>query len=175
MADTESPNRPESRKLPAQQVGRGKDGRLKPGVHLNPDTEWRSGQSGNPHGRPAAGAAVVEWMNIFQDSPEAEIRKVADDQDASVNKRTAARRWLAAVKEAGKDNPERSSRDAASFVCDYTRGRPRQSIEQHLTSDWAETRRPVDISKLTHEEQDQLWGLLERISSADGENLNPAG
>jgi hypothetical protein len=92
MTDTQSPTGQESGTLPAHQVARGKNGRLKPGTHLNPDSEWRPGESGNPNGRPAAGVSIIEWMNIFQDSPEAEIRKVADDPNAPVNQRTAARR-----------------------------------------------------------------------------------
>ena len=106
---------------------------------------------------------MVEWLNILQDSPEAEIREVADDPTAPVNKRTAARRWLAAVRKAG----ERSSRDAASFVLDYTDGRPRQSIEQHVTTDTAEARRAVDISRLTASEQEVLWSLLQAAAPED--------
>ena len=104
-----------------------------------------------------------EWLNILQDSPEAEIREVADDPTAPVNKRTAARRWLAAVRKAG----ERSSRDAASFVLDYTAGRPRQSIEQHVTTDTAEARRAVDISRLPVDEQEALWSLLQAAAPED--------
>ena len=83
---------------------------------------WQPGQSGNPRGRPAAGASVIEWMNLMAEWPEEKIEAMAEDPQAPANKRIAARRLLAAI----TGDPERDAREAAAFVCDYSDGRPRQ-------------------------------------------------
>ena len=85
---------------------------------------WQSGQSGNPRGRPAAGASVIEWMNLMAEWPEEKIEAMAEDPQAPANKLIAARRLLAAI----SSDPEKDSREAARFVTDYTSGRARQTV-----------------------------------------------
>ena len=85
---------------------------------------WQPGETPNPAGRPAAGLAVIEAMNLMGGWSEEQIREVADDDDALAAKRTAACRWLAAI----DSGNERDARDAAVFVCNYSVGRPHQSF-----------------------------------------------
>jgi hypothetical protein len=113
---------------PADQVAVRRDERGQFLTSGNPETQFRPGQSGNPAGRPAAGASVVEWMNLMAEWPEAQLREVADDPAAPVNRRAAAQRWLAAI----SDDPEKESREATAFVCDRTSGKPRATtLLQH--------------------------------------------
>ena len=115
---------------PTQQVVRDDQGRFLPGVSGSPTTQFRPGRTGNPRGRPAAGASVIDWMNVMAEWSEEEIEAMAEDVGAPANKRIAARRLLAAI----SGNPERDAREAAAFVCAYTHGRPHQSATvEHIT------------------------------------------
>lgn len=58
---------------------------------------WKPGQSGNPLGRPAAGASIREWLNIMADWSEQRIQKAVDDEASTAAKRAAARTWLHAI------------------------------------------------------------------------------
>ena len=84
---------------------------------------WKPGDVPNPRGRPAAGAAIIELVNALQESSEEEVRKIADDATAPLNKRIAATRLLATLY---ADDPH-EARKSASFVVDYTHGRPVQT------------------------------------------------
>lgn len=55
---------------------------------------WKKGQSGNPKGRPTAGATLREWLNIFADQnlTEKALRKIARDPVVPWPKRAAAHR-----------------------------------------------------------------------------------
>lgn len=66
------------------------------GVVPPPEHRFPPGQSGNPAGRPTAGASVREWLNVLADKDlsEDEIRAIARDKKASWTKRTAAERML---------------------------------------------------------------------------------
>src|SRR5690242_5823000 len=61
---------------PAQQ------GKKRPRGNGNPPAAYRfkPGQSGNPAGRPAAGAAVKEWLNIMQDWTRVQLQAVMEDE-----------------------------------------------------------------------------------------------
>ncbi len=58
---------------------------------------WAAGQSGNPKGRPAAGAVMIEWLDVMEGWSEDEIAACAEDPKAPVSKRAAARTWLDAI------------------------------------------------------------------------------
>lgn len=58
---------------------------------------WKPGESGNPEGRPAAGASIKEFTNILQGMTELEVRAIARDKSAPVFKRAAAERWLRSI------------------------------------------------------------------------------
>jgi hypothetical protein len=62
--------------------------------------QFKPGQSGNPMGRPSAGATVREWINGMQHKTEAELRRVATSPAAPCLKRAAAQILLRAL-EAG--------------------------------------------------------------------------
>ncbi len=89
------------------------------GVQLPVSQMWRPGESGNPRGRPSAGLAVIEWINQLQDTPEAELIRIAGNEHGAPNKRAAAGLWLAAL-----GNPEHLDR-----ILDRTHGKPKQTIE----------------------------------------------
>jgi hypothetical protein len=57
---------------------------------------WKPGQSGNPKGRPRAGASIREYINALVASvrTEDELRRVARDQRAPWRRRAAAERVL---------------------------------------------------------------------------------
>ena len=137
---------------------------------------WQPGQSGNPAGRPAAGASVIEWMNVMAEWPEDEIETMAEDPQAPANKRTAARRWLAAM----DDEREREAREAVEFVCDYTNGRPRQTaIIRHETPAMvdAKTARAIQsdpvIQELARKRSELAQQAIERIRQLAGEEEQP--
>ncbi len=70
----------------------GKGGIVPPKEH-----RWKPGESGNPKGRPNAGASVREWMNVMQDWNQQQLKAVLDDADTPAHKCSAARCWLDAI------------------------------------------------------------------------------
>jgi hypothetical protein len=74
-----------------------------------PPAEYRfkPGQSGNPRGRPAAGAVLKEWINAMTTWPLDKIRAVLKPEDVRA-KIVAARVWIDGAK--SEDRPGRSSR-----------------------------------------------------------------
>ena len=47
-----------------------------------------------------AGLAIIEWVNILQNTSEQEVRKIADDATARLNKCIAATQLLADLPDA---------------------------------------------------------------------------
>lgn len=72
-----------------QASGAGRGGIVPPA-----EKRWKPGQSGNPKGRPNAGAAVREWLNVMQSWTLERIRGVLTDPKARANKVAAARIWV---------------------------------------------------------------------------------
>lgn len=75
-------------------AGAGRGGNVPP-----PEHRWQPGQSGNPKGRPTAGASLREWLNVFADAAmtERQLADVARDPDAPWAKRAAAQRALRTI------------------------------------------------------------------------------
>lgn len=55
---------------------------------------WRPGQSGNPAGRPSAGASIKEYANAMRDLTEKQLRRVARLKSEPADRRAAAERLL---------------------------------------------------------------------------------
>lgn len=83
------------RKQPADQAG------ASPLTGFVPPAEyrWQPGQSGNPEGRPRAGATIKEWINVFaeQNLTAAAVRKIARGAEEPLPRRMAAERMLRTV------------------------------------------------------------------------------
>jgi hypothetical protein len=85
----------------------------------------KPGETLNPKGRPSAGAAVVEWLNVMQEWKRSEVENVIADPKTPINKLIAARRWIEAIDKG----------DDFDRVCDRTEGKPKQTHDLHLTND----------------------------------------
>lgn len=58
---------------------------------------WKPGQSGNPKGRPNAGASVREYFNEMGELTVEDIQRIHNDPKSPANKVTAAQTWLDAL------------------------------------------------------------------------------
>ena len=67
------------------------NGNVPPAEH-----RFKPGESGNPRGRASAGAALIDWLNIFatQHLAEDELRSIARDHRSPWPRRAAAERAL---------------------------------------------------------------------------------
>ena len=91
------------------------------------DGRWKPGQSGNPRGRPSAGAAIKEWWNVMADWPEAKLKNAIRDPEASNAKVSAAQEWIKA-----REAREGDSGRSADGIIDHTDGRARQGIDHNI-------------------------------------------
>lgn len=96
---------------------------------------WQPGQSGNPRGRPAAGACYVEWLNAMVGKTEAEIQGIADDEALPAHQRMAARTTLRGLSDEYHNQIPLAANDL-DRMSDRTVGKPMQSLlVQHTQSD----------------------------------------
>ena len=107
---------------------------------LRPAPPWRPGQSGNPRGRPKAGAAMVEWRNQMATWARPRLERVIADPKAAPPKKAAAAEWLTAmdygrVDAHGRLDPEPGK--ARQRIEDRDMGKPMQSLDmlhQHVAA-----------------------------------------
>jgi hypothetical protein len=91
----------------------GKRGKNPRSLQALEPTKWKPGQSGNPNGRPNAGAAVRDYWNEFYRLSVAELLAIFEDESQPVAKRAAARVWLDSMKDSSE----------LSMILDRTNGK----------------------------------------------------
>jgi hypothetical protein len=73
--------------------------KMHPNSLLNLKPPQRKGDRGlYPKGRPAAGATIIEWMNVMQGIGETRLREIARNKRLPACKRAAAIQWLRIVR-----------------------------------------------------------------------------
>lgn len=82
---------------------------------------WKTGQSGNPRGRPKIGASILEWVNSFDENGTtfAELSGIANDPSEQASKAMAAR-WLLDARD-GRPNVRMRAREE---ILDRSIGKP---------------------------------------------------
>jgi hypothetical protein len=117
------------------QVARAADGKLLPGSHVSPATEWQPGQSANPGGIAAGTAFPGKWYGALADKTDEELRAVMDDQRASMSKRAAARIIFEAFRgEASDAAGMRARRELLAEVMDRTDGRAIARLDARVSA-----------------------------------------
>lgn len=107
---------------PAKQDAREANGRWAKGsLPAGAAPIFEHGKSGNPNGRPNAGAAVKDWFNQMNGWSLAALTKVAENPDSPVSKIAAANQWIRAM----------ARGDELDRILDRTAGKPKQDIDVH--------------------------------------------
>lgn len=92
------------------------------------------GVSGNPAGRPAAGAVVKEWFNVMAEWSKADLEQARDAADSPAAKVAAARSWLDAMSKEKTSGGQPVAGNDLDRIIDYTHGRPAQTVN-HANAD----------------------------------------
>jgi hypothetical protein len=94
--------------------------------------QFPPGVSGNPAGRPPAGASFKEWLNVMADYKRNELLAVMADAKAPAAKLAAARTWLGATSRDRNSAGVPIAGADVDRICDRTIGRPTQEIRQEI-------------------------------------------
>lgn len=111
---------------------------------------WTPETAPRSRGRKNAGLSVNEWRNELADKTRAEIVAVRDDASAPAAKVMAAVEALAAMDGGDK---------AIERVCDYTNGKPKQSVDVN-TSGQLQLKSPEDRDAALHLVYTRIQALL---------------
>lgn len=143
------------------------EGKAKALANLRP---MKPGETLNPHGRPIAGASLREWINQMQGWTLEELRAVATDANAPVNKVTAARTWLDAA------TNERTCGAEFDRIMDRTEGKPPQSVKMDVNAQvsHAEAVQGVMGKILTNPAAFAAAESLKQLLSEGGDSERPA-
>lgn len=99
---------------------------------------WTKGVSGNPRGRPAAGASYTEWLNTLTDVAHKRggddyLNKLADDNTEPVPKRQAALEILGTMNRQYSKSGQPLMANHRDAICDRTVGKPSQHVTIEAT------------------------------------------
>jgi hypothetical protein len=94
------------------------------GIVPPPEHRWVKGQSGNPLGRPAAGASIKEWLNVMADWTEEQLDKVIGSKAEPLAKRAAAQQWKQAISDSNNKVGMPVAGEAFDRINDRTEGSP---------------------------------------------------
>jgi hypothetical protein len=150
---------------PANQVKRGPNWPYKP-------AQFKPGQSGNPAGRPAAGATIREWWNQMQGWTLLEVEAVLLDDIAPVSKKAAARAFIDACSEEKTAAGQPIAGGDLDRIIEHTAGKAVQPIdsrgEMKLILDPAAAMKKLMGDEQAFEAATQLADRLKAIESHGG-------
>jgi hypothetical protein len=117
---------------------------------------WRKGESGNPAGRPAAGAVVVEWYNAMAGWTDAQLKAVLKDDEAPRAKKAAARKWM----DAGCEDRTKGGTPVADSTLEQILDRTIGGIHKNVNVTHAATPEQQQANALNLEKMKQIALLM---------------